>query len=81
MSNSGTRKLKGERAAVLRRPSLALHSYWKTLCLHRFLRYSSPPQSRNRAAACSGVMSLCGSASISYPTKNFLTEADRKSGG
>jgi len=30
-----------------------------------FFLYSSPPQSRNRTVACSGVMSLCGSAIIS----------------
>lgn len=31
-----------------------------------FLLYSSPPQFRNLAAACSGVMSRCGSPIISY---------------
>jgi hypothetical protein len=32
---------------------------------YSFLRYSSPPQARRRSAACSAVMSRCGSASIS----------------
>jgi hypothetical protein len=31
-----------------------------------FFLYNSPPQARKRAAACSGVISLCGSAIISY---------------
>lgn len=43
--------------------------------------YNSPPQSLKRAAACSGVMSLCGSAINSYPTKNFLTVALLNKGG
>lgn len=46
-----------------------------------FFLYSSPPRSLSLAAACSGVMSLCGSASISYPTRNLRTVADRKRGG
>ena len=45
------------------------------------LRYNSPPQSLNRFAACSGVMSRCGSAIISYPTRNLRTVAERSSGG
>ena len=37
--------------------------------------------SRNRAAAASGVMSLCGVPSISKPTINLRTVAERNSGG
>lgn len=37
--------------------------------------------SRSRSAALSGVMSRWGSPSISYPTMNFLTVADRSNGG
>src|SRR5580704_484157 len=36
---------------------------------------------RNVAAAVSAVMSRCGDASISYPTMNFWTVAERSSGG
>lgn len=36
---------------------------------------------RSRAAASSGGMSRCALASISYPTMNFRTDADRSSGG
>ena len=50
-------------------------------CVNSRFRYSSPPQSRNRLAACSGVISRCGSAIISYPTKNFRTVALRSNGG
>ena len=45
------------------------------------LRYNSPPHSLNLFAACSGVISRCGSAINSYPTKNFLTVALLSSGG
>jgi hypothetical protein len=38
-------------------------------------------RSRKLAAATSGVMSRCGPASISYPTMNFRTVADRSNGG
>lgn len=44
-------------------------------------RYNSLAHPLNLPAACSGVISLCGSASNSYPTKNFLTVALRSSGG
>lgn len=46
-----------------------------------FCRYNGPPQSRSLFAACSGVMSRCGSAIISYPTRNFRTVALRSKGG
>ena len=36
---------------------------------------------RSRSAALSGVMSRCGIPSISNPTINFRTVADRSSGG
>jgi hypothetical protein len=36
---------------------------------------------RSRSAASSGGMSRCALASISYPTMNFRTDADRSSGG
>ena len=36
---------------------------------------------RSRSAACSGVRSRCASASISKPTMNLRTEAERSSGG
>ena len=38
-------------------------------------------RSLRRAAAASGVMSRCGVASISYPTRNLRTVAERSSGG
>ena len=41
----------------------------------------SSEQALNRSAALSGVMSLCGIPSISNPTMNFRTVADRSSGG
>jgi len=48
----------------------------------RFFLYNSPPQSSlNLFAACSGVISLCGSAINSYPTRNFLTVALLNNGG
>jgi len=47
----------------------------------RFFLYNSPPQLRNLAAACSGVISRCGSAISSYPTRNFRTVALRRRGG
>ena len=37
--------------------------------------------SRSRAAAASGVRSRCGEPSISKPTMNFFTVAERRSGG
>nr|POE87991.1 hypothetical protein CFP56_11220 [Quercus suber] len=49
--------------------------------VHSLRLYNSPPQSRSRLAACSGVMSRCGSAIISYPTKNLRTVALRSRGG
>jgi len=54
-------------------------------CLQRSklaLRYAcSSEQARNRCAASSGVMSRCGIPSISKPTMNFRTVAERSSGG
>jgi len=41
----------------------------------------SSGQARNRWAAASGVMSRCGIPSISKPTMNLRTVAERSSGG
>src|SRR5690606_24788908 len=48
---------------------------------HRRLRWWTAGSAASLAAACSGVMSRCGSASISKPTMNLRTVADRRSGG
>jgi hypothetical protein len=57
-----------------------LHELRKEIYDKSFL-YNSPPQSLSFAAACSGVISRCGSAINSYPTRNFLTVALLRSGG
>lgn len=64
---------------ILIMPSSAGYAgYGRTHCKDL---YNFPPQSLNRAAACSGVISRCGSAINSYPTKNFRTVALRRRGG
>jgi RimJ/RimL family protein N-acetyltransferase len=50
------------------------------LNLHRIYRCASD-KLRRRAAAASAGMSRCGSASISKPTMNLRTVAERSSGG
>ena len=62
-------------------PLIRMVTYLSSRPQFNDLRYSSPPQSLSRTAACSAVMSRCGSASSSNPTRNLRTVADRRRGG
>lgn len=62
-------------------PELSLSLSTRTLS-HQFLAQKCVSEhARNLSAALSGVMSLWGIPSISNPTMNFRTVAERSSGG
>ena len=58
-----------------------LQPTFEPLCLLWLTSFQPPSSERNFSAANSGVISRCGFPSISKPTMNLRTVAERRSGG